>query len=100
MSSKGNTNHIRLMNKLKMVEKYKNDNLHLAVGTWSFKSRDDETQVKLWSGHTGEYIFIGTTISELERFINGERERAGLFKPRGARHKESIEEVLNESKSG
>ncbi len=96
MSSKGNTNHLRLINKLKRVKKYRNDILCLTVETWGWIDRDTETRVKLWSDRQTKTVFAGTTISELERFINKEREEDGLFIPRGARHKESLKEALNE----
>ncbi len=94
MSSKGNTNHVRLLNKLKMCEEFKNDRLCISVETWGFSSKYAETKVELWSDQYSQTLFKGTTMTGLERFINEEREKVGLFKPRGAQHKKSIEEVI------
>jgi hypothetical protein len=80
MSSKANTQHMKLINKLKRIEEYKNTALCITVETWCHPTRAKETKVTLWSGKHNCYIFKGSTMSELERFINSERDKAGLFK--------------------
>lgn len=78
MNGKANPQHLRLINKLKRVEKYKEDSMCITIETWSHKTGNKETEVILWSGNNG-YIFKGSTMSELERFINQERKEAGVF---------------------
>ena len=75
-----NTQHLRLINKLKKVEEYKEDGIAITVETWCHKSGTKSTEVSLWSDSKLKHIFRGNTMSELERFINSEREKAGLLK--------------------
>ena len=79
MTCKANPQHLRLINKLRRIEKYKDGSLCLTVKTWSFSSGNTETTVELWSSELSGYLFKETTMSELERFINSERKKAGIF---------------------
>ena len=79
MACKANSQHLKLINRLKMIEKYKDDSISLTVNTWSHDNGDINTEVRLWSHEKSRSLFQGTTISGLERFINQERKEAGLF---------------------
>jgi len=87
MSSKANTQHLRLINKLKRVKEYKNDGLAITIETWNYRSGSKKTEVTLWSSNKEAHIFKGSTMVALERFINKEREKAGLFKGRATKLK-------------
>jgi len=82
MSSVANAKHINLINKLKMIEKYKDDAISIAVETWSFINKDTKSIVNLWSHKQESHIFIGSKMVDLERFINKERKEAGIFNKR------------------
>jgi len=75
MACKANPQHLRLINKLKRIEEYKDDAICIAVETWSYTKGNFETEVKLWSGNNSEYMFKGTTMVELERFIDSKRKK-------------------------
>jgi len=83
MTSKANTQHLKLINRLKKIEKYKDSVFCLDITTWNGlkTEKDNTTKIRLWEQEEG-FIFEGNTMSELERFINSERKKAGLFQER------------------
>jgi len=85
MACKANTQHLKLINRLKKIEKYKDDSICIALETWSHPYHETKTKVSLWSDNAKQDIFKGSTMSELERFINEEREKAGLFQEKHKR---------------
>ena len=79
MACKANPQHLRLLNRLKKIDKYKASAYAISIQTWSHESGTISTTVDLWSAKLNKWLFQGTTISELERFINSERKKAGIF---------------------
>lgn len=84
MACKANTQHLKLINKLKMIEKYKDASICLTVETWNHSTGDKVTKVRLISVKDSQFtsLFQGATISGLERFINEQRKEAGIFQER------------------
>ena len=79
MACKANPQHLRLINRLKKVEKYKDYSLCITIEIWSHSTGRNKTTVTLFSSKRSMFLFQGSTMSELERFIDKERKEAGLF---------------------
>lgn len=84
MTCTANPQHLKLINRLKKIEEYKDDSISLQIDTWSYHGGQIETEVLLWSRKKG-HLYKGSSMTELERFINSERKKAGVFQEKTRR---------------